>query len=278
SVRRDRSRQCGNGHREGYLGKLMAEIHCRNEKELESSKKEIGNHPLYKKAIRFGNKQLQERLNGYNEGIRLRREEAEKEHYYQQALQRINNSKTIADIVEAKALLINIQGYKDATQRINSCSEQIEKFRSETELVLTNALKWQEQRKKQIEYVKAKKELQTGEDGQELKKVEAELTRIDLRAIQKDLSELIEQKSVIENEMTEAQDKEHRISIERASARGLFAGKRRKELDKESQETQLEIRRIKESIEIIDKSILIKQNAIHTSAQEQSELNRKKVN
>ena len=60
-------------HGRAYLGKLMAALQVRKESDLQNLDNSFDGHPLFEKAVRFGDSGLTEALNGYNEAIRERK-------------------------------------------------------------------------------------------------------------------------------------------------------------------------------------------------------------
>lgn len=94
-----------------YLGLLCAELKVNREEDLAKSNSPISSLKNFKRAIRFGDSSLVERLNRYNQAIINIINSGSKEEYY---LQIVNDFQVVEDMPQAsyKQCMEKIAGYK----------------------------------------------------------------------------------------------------------------------------------------------------------------------
>ena len=111
---------------QAYLGKLMAELHVKNQDDLNDCAKPFDEHYNYQKALRFANDSLKTVLVGYIEHINTRNENARLEDTYQKAVTAMNCAKNESEFRKAAQLFDSICAYKDSTERSARCLEKAE--------------------------------------------------------------------------------------------------------------------------------------------------------
>lgn len=110
---------------EAYLGKLMAELHVKNRKQLANEKEPFDNSDNYAKVLRFGDEKLKAQLQKDIELINERTLDA--------ILERAKSKLSSKLYEEALDLLNEISGYKNADELIDLCNEKKEEERLEEE-------------------------------------------------------------------------------------------------------------------------------------------------
>ncbi len=114
---------------EAYLGKLMAELKVPRKEELGDCKQPFDDSSNYQKAMRFGTPALKDELekcieyakNNYNIEI------------YNNAVNQMNEAKTVSAYQKAAEAFQSIQGFKDADERISACQRKIEELKAKEE-------------------------------------------------------------------------------------------------------------------------------------------------
>lgn len=93
-----------------YEGLLLVELNIRNEADLENLPEAFDDRNNYKKAIRFADDKLRERLSGYNETIRNR----ENDKIYNSVKAMLENARSFDDIQNCVNDLLPMKGWRDA--------------------------------------------------------------------------------------------------------------------------------------------------------------------
>ena len=101
---------------EAYLVKLMIEYGVKNREDLKDLPQSFENSGNYKKAIRFGNQELKDELNGYLKNIELTR----KRNIYIQACELMKKDSIMAND-KAIELFESIKDYEDSMSNIEMC-------------------------------------------------------------------------------------------------------------------------------------------------------------
>ncbi len=114
---------------QAYLGKLMAECKVRNRDQLADCAEPFDNSNNYKKAMRFGDKELTDALSGYIVHIKERNENNRKTGIYNAAIEKMNSAVTENAFKEAANELASIGGFKDADEKRRQCLEKAEECR-----------------------------------------------------------------------------------------------------------------------------------------------------
>ncbi len=117
-----------------YLGKLMAELHVRNQSALRDENAPFDNYNNYKKAVRFADDKLKAELTGCIEHINTRNEKARLAGIYSRAQDAMAKANTEADYKGAAYLFVSIREYQDAELLADSCYEKAEGARKDAVL------------------------------------------------------------------------------------------------------------------------------------------------
>lgn len=120
---------------EAYLGKLMAELKVPEKERLISSPNSFENSNNYKKAIRFGDDELKEKLLSDISHIQKRNEEARKQDIYYKAVSTMRSATTAGDFQYASKLFEQITGFKDADAKKGEAIKKSEEKKAEFELI-----------------------------------------------------------------------------------------------------------------------------------------------
>ena len=113
---------------EAYLGKLMAELHVKTRDALKDAPQPFDDRSNYKKAFRFGDDKLKEKLNTDIEYIveqRLTR-------IYNTAINAMSTASTEEDYKFAASTFKTIPSFKDSSILAHKCYEQAEVCRKDT--------------------------------------------------------------------------------------------------------------------------------------------------
>ena len=105
---------------QGYLGKLMAELHVNKIEDLKKYNEPFDESYNYKKVMRFADDKLKAQLESDLEFVK---EHSTSEHIYQDAVCKMNDAFEKAAIKEFE----KISGYKDSDEKIELCQNRIEK-------------------------------------------------------------------------------------------------------------------------------------------------------
>ena len=111
---------------EAYLGKLMAELHVRTRDTLKDQPQPFDDRNNYKKAYRFGDDKLKEKLSGDIAFINERNENTRLTGIYNNAVQAMIAASTESAYKSAAAAFKTIPGFKDADALADRCLEQAE--------------------------------------------------------------------------------------------------------------------------------------------------------
>ncbi len=116
---------------EAYLGKLMAEMKVRQQKELENCEQPFDSSNNYQKAIRFGGEKMSSVLSGFITKINERNENARLIGLYNAAVSAMNSANNEATFKTAAEKFKAISGFKDADSLIKQCLEKAEVCRKD---------------------------------------------------------------------------------------------------------------------------------------------------
>lgn len=114
-----------------YLGELMAELKVHTEDMLENCKEPFDHLDSYRKVIRFGDTQLQEKLSGAIDHIKERNENLRLEGIYTDAVNAMRTANTREEYRSLANRLHSILEYKDAAQQEQRCIERVEECRKD---------------------------------------------------------------------------------------------------------------------------------------------------
>ena len=97
---------------QAHLGKLLSDLRIPNEKSLSSVSGRLDQYESYRSAYRFGDKELQKRLDNYNTQAKYR--------FSSVLMDRVTSYE---DCVNVEKLLEEISGYKDVDEKKKLCHE-----------------------------------------------------------------------------------------------------------------------------------------------------------
>lgn len=117
---------------QAYIFKLMLDLGVRTQEDLAKYAQPFDDNGNFKKAVRFGDKQTAETLNGYVETIRQRNEaeiKNRKDNEYNQAckLLHIDHDVSIDQLIEdvevARKMFESLYDWKDSKNKIHDCNQ-----------------------------------------------------------------------------------------------------------------------------------------------------------
>ena len=108
----------------GYVALLMVELEVEKREELGNCKNPFNKSANFQKAVRFGDEELANELNGYIKAINARNVEA----YYNQVVSAIPNATKKEDFEKIITALEKIKEYKDTKEKIELCESKIEEI------------------------------------------------------------------------------------------------------------------------------------------------------
>lgn len=111
---------------EAYLGKLMAELHVKQQDNLKNKIEPFNNNNNYQKAVRFADDELKSTLVGYIEYIKTRNENTRLESIYNRAKDDMNSATAEYSYRETADRFDSIKGYKDSEALAKECREKAE--------------------------------------------------------------------------------------------------------------------------------------------------------
>ena len=112
---------------EAYLAKLMVEKRVKSRSDLANCAQPFDDSRNYRNAIRFGDDKLISELEGYINNIRERVEQERLTDICNKAVQEMNS----ANYQQAIEFFKSIEGFRDSSELIKKCQENIEKIRKE---------------------------------------------------------------------------------------------------------------------------------------------------
>lgn len=118
---------------QAYLGKLMAELKVNTRDALRNAENPLDVSKNYDKIIRFADKELLDTLEEYNNYIKDRNELTRKKQQYENALEKINSSRTEADFKAAAKDFESVSGYENAEALAKECVGKAEEARKEAD-------------------------------------------------------------------------------------------------------------------------------------------------
>lgn len=106
---------------QAYVAKLLIDLRMTNEEDLEKSDTPISDNLNYKKAVRFGDEALKQRLEGYNSTIIERNEDNRKESIYTPAKELFEKTSDRDKLIKLSERFKEISGYKDSDALAQEC-------------------------------------------------------------------------------------------------------------------------------------------------------------
>ena len=116
---------------QAYLGKLMVELKVRNQDDLQNCENPFDDNSNFQKAIRFGDDNLKNRLNGYITTIIERIEEKRQRGIFASAKQKMDTAKSEKGFLSAAEEFETISDYKNAKELAEKCREKAETTRKD---------------------------------------------------------------------------------------------------------------------------------------------------
>ncbi len=116
---------------QAYLGKLLVDCRVTSKEELAQCDTEFDSNNNYLKVCRYGDKELVNLLQSYNESIKEKKALAKLEQTYSKAMELVSQSlgakaNKIGILEQALGLFEEIPDYKDSQTHIQSLKEEIE--------------------------------------------------------------------------------------------------------------------------------------------------------
>ncbi|MBR3179418.1 MAG: TIR domain-containing protein [Clostridia bacterium] len=262
---------------EAYLGKLMAELHVKTRDTLKDQPEPFDNRNNYQKVMRFGNVNLKQELASCIAFLKDRNENARKEELYQKAVF-IMREQTEAGYRRAEALFSTIADYRDASEIVIECQTKAEEARKEKLYqtcskiflpdggVANTKTNWQAAIKGYA-YLKDYKDseqllimcqdrLSALESAEKQKRMEAENAAREAaeRWRQETAATAAlraKKRGEYSKQLTVAEQRKQVAETELANLKGLFSGKRRKELEAQISEDATTIERLQNELKAL---------------------------
>jgi len=128
---------------EAYLGKFLALLKMRDEKDLHKHECRLDGYGDFQRALRFSNTDLKKRLNNYNTSVIERLENIQAlESTYQQALFIAKNYDP-ESLLNAASLLDGVSNYKDSENLVTQWRKTSEDLASQKALFVFGGMSWQ---------------------------------------------------------------------------------------------------------------------------------------
>lgn len=105
----------------GYVCKLMAELHVKELEALGNLPKPFDDSNSFKKAVRFADEELKEKLKGYIVKINERNKRDELEFKYEEASEIMSSAEIEAEFTTAAEIFAEIADYKDSAEMEKLC-------------------------------------------------------------------------------------------------------------------------------------------------------------
>ena len=226
-----------------YVGKVQTSLKLRKQEELAGSLSEYEKNPDWQKAIRFATPVQREVFESYVSRAMEMRENNRKEDINNRALQILELADTAEVYNEARTLFESITGYKDADDQVKVCDEKIEDIKRLAKLQF-----------EAVEKVNAiQREMDQKSDAiRKAYSVELKAWQSSEQRYEKAKNELMQARQSRDN----AADFLSRAQGELQNLRGLFTGRRRRELDAEITEHQHRISATEAEIKALEAALV----------------------
>ncbi len=109
---------------EAYLAKLMAELKVRKREALPDCAEPFDGSNNFKKAVRFGDDNLRDELNGYIKHIKERNENVRLTKIYDGAVKVMNRAHYESEFKSAASQFASIPGFRDSDALYKECMEK----------------------------------------------------------------------------------------------------------------------------------------------------------
>ena len=235
---------------EAYLGKLMSELRVCKQESLKIQAEPFDNKNNYKKAIRFAEEKLKSELAGYIEYIKVRNENVRLDEIYNRAKDAMSAANTEITYEEAARIFASIRKYQDSAslekecyELANACKDMLKKDFDRYKLLVENY------RTLSPKTSGVSKEQQLRNTIKNLSSEKAKLEQI-LNSFAENYNKLTSTKSEIES----TKEKISALQQERSTL-GLFAIKRKKEIDEEINSLQVSINNLNSKVSQIENSM-----------------------
>ena len=116
-----------------YVGKLMAELHVKNQDDLKQCAMPFDDRNNYNKAIRFADEQLSSKLKGYILHINERNETNHKDDIYRSGISAMKNATDEDTYTQAAYIFQQIPGFRDSDVMLEQCQKEVGIIRLELE-------------------------------------------------------------------------------------------------------------------------------------------------
>jgi TPR repeat protein len=104
-----------------YVGKLMAQLRVKEEKNLADSDKPLTEYDNYRHAIEFADVNYRGILGGYDKAVQEKLESERKEKVYQEALSKMKSGNSERDFENASQQFSSVSGYRNADDLSVKC-------------------------------------------------------------------------------------------------------------------------------------------------------------
>lgn len=116
---------------DAYLGKLMIDLRVTNEEALENQGHSFEDNNSFKKAVRFGDDVMKEKLCGYIESINKRNEINRLDGMYNSCIIEMSNAYNHRTFLRVANSFNKIKHYKDSAELAQECYEKAQYFEAE---------------------------------------------------------------------------------------------------------------------------------------------------
>ncbi len=216
---------------EAYLGKLMAELKVKKRDALKDQPEPFDNRNNYKKALRFGDEKLKQKLSGDIAFINARNEEARKTGIYNDGVKAMDAASTESAYKMAAAIFQRIPGFRDADALAERCLEQAEICRKDA---IYQSARYQMTNNTVSGYESAIKTFRTISGWKDADALLADCERRIGEISRKKQENEHQHKEIIDglnHEIADVEKERQSFQTELSNLKGLFTRGRRKELE-----------------------------------------------
>lgn len=213
---------------QAYLGKLMAECCVRRKEDLKDCRKPFADSNNFKKALRFGDAAMQDKLNRDIQFINDRIKNEYLKGLYEDAEYLMNFAKTAADLQKAAEMFGKISEFKDSTVKAEECVKKISEA------------------SQQADEIVAFLNSSSGEEKVDLPTLKKELDNLKTFAV--NFSEYDAEKKALECEADEIEVETSALQ-EKRSRLSIFSGKEKRIIDEKVNENSRKLAEINSKIE-----------------------------
>lgn len=222
---------------QAYLVKLMASLKVQKKDDLKDQDNPFDDNEDYQKIMRFGDDIVKTQLRGYVDFIKDRNIRIHEKSIYDQACALLKQAHTPEQFEEAKSLFQTIPQYYGVGEKLKECDSKGKETRRLLEIQeKVNALRKSAEEKRKAFLMAAEEQI----------KAQRKAYETEMQAYNRAKQKVEEAENALNKAQQEYQNAQRTVSmlqIELINVRGLFSGKRKREMEEKIAKVKEEMQR-----------------------------------